>query len=88
MGDAAVAMMARTYKVVWQVEIDFDWSTWLDYPADQNRRIEAAWQRMDKRVVVGSTEWSDGWLVDLDQLIQIGEQGTRRRIRRALITNT
>ena len=80
-------MMARTYKVVWQVEIDFDWSTWLDYSADQNRRIEAAWQRMDKRVVVGSTEWSDGWALDLGQLVQIGAC-TRRRIRRALITNT
>ena len=87
MEDAAVADLVRTYRVVWQVEEDLRWSTWLDYPADQNCRLEAAWQAMRTKVVVGDTDWFEGWLVDFGQMVQSRDGGRRRRIRRVLITN-
>ena len=85
--DACVAVLVRTYQVVWQVEMDMEWSMWLDYPADQSRRVEAAWQAMAARVEVGSTAWADGWLLDFRHMVQTGDSGRRRRIRRVLITN-
>ena len=79
--------MARTYQVVWQVEMDREWMMWLDYPPDQSRMIETAWQAMASTVEVGETEWHDAWLLDLGQMVQIGDWDNRRRIRRVLVTN-
>ena len=88
LGIAAATALVRTYHVVWQVEIDMEWSTWLDYPADQIRRVEAAWQAMATEVQVCETDWSDGWLLDLARLVQVSDSGTRRRIRRLLVTHS
>ena len=85
--DAAVNRLARTYQAVWQVEMDRRWNTWLDYPADQNGIIEAAWQGMAREVEVGETDWADGWLLNFVRMVQTGASGTFRRIRRVLITN-
>ena len=85
--DASVAVLARTYQAVWQVEMDREWSTWLDYPADQSRRVEDAWQAMAGTVEVGATAWPDRWLLDFGRMLQTASTGTQRRIRRVLITN-
>ena len=82
--DAAIKAFEMSYRVIWQVEWDKAWRLWLDYPPDQCRRAEDAWQSGTERVLVGVTDEFDGWLLDFRRMLQVSESGTIRRLRRVL----
>ena len=85
--DAAIKAFEMSCTVVWQVEWDKAWRLWLDYPPDQSRQAEDAWQSGTERVLVGVTDEFDGWLLDFRRMLQVSESGTIRRLRRVLLTH-
>ena len=85
--DAAINVFEIPHRVVWQVELDKAWGLWFDYPPDQSRQAEDAWQSEAESVRVGVTDEFEGWLLVFQHMHQVSESGKLRRLRRVLLTH-
>ena len=69
--DVAAERLAEQLPVRWQVELQ--WGAWLDFPADQTRMLEKAWQSMAATVEIGTVEWPDRWTISFSAMLQIND---------------
>ena len=89
--DIAAQHLSKTFRVVWQCEVDFRWQCWADYSGEHARILETAWDFMAPQVEL-ATSASHGeydlWLVYFAPMLQQNvHTGTLRRVRRVLVTH-
>ena len=77
--------------MVWQVEVDFRWRTWVDYSVEHTQTLEAAWEAMSSSVTLPPNPQQgrrDAWTVSFVTMQQRNDTtGTIRRVRRMLTTH-
>ena len=90
--DMAATHLARSYRVVWQCELDYVWQTWADYNAADTLTLELAWSAMASEVELEAERphgRAEFWCISFVSMLQTNmRSGTTRRVRRVLVTNS